>query len=248
MSTGPVNISRIMLKFETDYFGRIAIWLCLAALFVAGAACKRKEPVEVSPPESAEVPREEGTPATSLAEKELLRIARETLRVAVEEGATYEPPKPESAELLEERGVFVTLKSRGMLRGCIGYVLPTVPLYLAVRDMAINSALRDPRFPPVTAAELPAIYIEISIMTLLQPVEDPNEIVVGEDGLVIEAGGRSGLLLPQVAPEQGWNREQFLEGICMKAGLPPDAYTWEDAKLSKFQAHIFGGPYVGPAV
>ena len=84
-------------------------------------------------------------------------------------------------------------------------------------------------------------------MTLLLTVEDPNEMVVGEDGLVIEAGGRSGLLLPQVAPEQGWNREQFLEGICMKAGLPPDAYTRDDAKLQKFQARIFGGPYLEPA-
>ncbi len=201
----------------------------------------------MSPPESAETPREEDRPATTSADKELLAIARESLRAAVEEGRRYEPPRPENAELLEERGVFVTLKRHDMLRGCIGYVLPTVPLYLAVRDMAINSALRDPRFPPVTAAELPAIYIEISVMTPLQPVADPNEIVVGEDGLVIEAGGRSGLLLPQVAPEQGWNREQFLEGVSMKAGLPPDAYTWKDAKLSKFQAHIFGSPYLEPA-
>jgi AmmeMemoRadiSam system protein A len=237
-----------MLNSEKGYFGRIAIWLCLAALITAGEACKRKEPVEVSPPESAEVPREEGRPATTPAEKELLRIARETLRAAVEEGRTYEPSRPDAAELLEERGVFVTLKKRGMLRGCIGYVLPTKPLYLAVRDMAINSALRDPRFPPVAAAELPELYVEISIMTLLQPVEDPGEIVAGEDGLVIEAGGRSGLLLPQVAPEQRWNREQFLEGVCMKAGLPPDAYTWENAKLQKFQAHIFGGAYVEPAI
>lgn len=236
-----------MSSFERYGPGRLIMWLCLLALFTAGGACKRKEPVEVSSPESAEVPREEGAPATTPAEKELLRIARETLRLAVEEGRTYEPPRPDAAELLEERGVFVTLKKRGMLRGCIGYVLPTKPLYLAVRDMAINSALRDPRFPPVTAAELPELYVEISIMTLLQPVADPNEIVVGEDGLVIEAGGHSGLLLPQVAPEQGWNREEFLEGVCMKAGLPPDAYAWEEAKLSKFQAHIFGGPYVEPA-
>jgi AmmeMemoRadiSam system protein A len=225
----------------------VVIWFCLGSLVLAGGGCKRKEPVEVTLPESAEVPREEGTPAKTPAEKELLRIARETLRAAVEDGRTYEPPRPDAAELLEERGVFVTLKRHGMLRGCIGYVLPTVPLYLAVRDMAINSALRDPRFPPVAPAELPGLYIEISIMTLLQPVEDPNEIVVGEDGLVIEAGGQSGLLLPQVAPEQGWNREQFLKGVCMKAGLPPDAYTWEDAKLQKFQAHIFGGPYLEPA-
>jgi AmmeMemoRadiSam system protein A len=226
---------------------RTLIWFCLAALAWAGAACKRKEPVEVSPPESAEVPREEERPAATPEEKELLKIAREALRAAVADGRTYEPPRPDSSELLEERGVFVTLKSYGMLRGCIGYVLPTKPLYLAVRDMAVNSALRDPRFPPVTADELPTLHIEVSVMTLLQLVEDPNEIVVGEDGLVIEAQGHSGLLLPQVAPEQGWDRKRFLEGVCMKAGLPPDAYTWEDAKLYKFQAHIFGGPYLEPA-
>jgi len=229
------NVSRVLTCF------------CLAAFALAGAACKRKEPVEVTPPKRAEVPREEERPATTPAEKELLAIARETLRLAVKEGRTYEPPRPASAELLEERGVFVTLKRHGALRGCIGYVLPTKPLYLAVRDMAINSALRDPRFSPVTPDELPSLHVEISIMTLLQAVDDPNEIVVGEDGLVIEAQGRSGLLLPQVAPEQGWDRERFLEGVCMKAGLPPDAYTWEDAKLYKFQAHIFGGPYVEPA-
>ncbi|UCH77909.1 MAG: AmmeMemoRadiSam system protein A [Candidatus Coatesbacteria bacterium] len=214
-------------------------------LVVAGGACRRKEPVEVSVPESYP-PREEERPATTAEEKELLALARETLRLAVEEGRTYEPPPPALPELHEERGVFVTLKEGGRLRGCIGYVLPTKPLYLAVRDMAINSALRDPRFPPVTAAELPALYVEISVMTPLQPVADPNEIVVGEDGLVIEGQGRTGLLLPQVAPEQGWTREQFLEGVCMKAGLPPDAYTREDVKLQKFQAHIFGGPYVEP--
>jgi AmmeMemoRadiSam system protein A len=217
----------------------------VGVLVVAGGACRRKEPVEVSVPESCP-PREEERPATTAEEKELLALARETLRLAVEEGRTYEPPPPASPELHEERGVFVTLKERGRLRGCIGYVLPTKPLYLAVRDMAINSALHDPRFPPVTAAELPALHVEISVMTPLQPVADPNEIVVGEDGLVIEGQGRTGLLLPQVAPEQGWTREQFLEGVCMKAGLPPDAYTREDVKLQKFQAHIFGGPYVEP--
>lgn len=227
-------------------FYRIVVWCCFGALAFAGAACKRKEPVEVSPPEEREVAGEEERPASTPDELELMRIARETLRLAVEEGRTYEPPQPSSPGLLEERGVFVTLKKRGQLRGCIGYVLPTKPLYLAVRDMAINSALRDPRFPPVAPEELPDLYVEISVMTLLQPVADPDEIVVGEDGLVIEARGQSGLLLPQVAPEQGWDRQRFLEGICMKAGLPPDAYTWEDATLHKFQAHIFGGPYAEP--
>jgi AmmeMemoRadiSam system protein A len=229
---------------------RITAWACLGAVIWVGVACKRKEPVDVSAPEERREPppaEELGRPAETAWEEELLGIARETLGLAVEEGRTYEPPEPGNAELLEERGVFVTLEKHGDLRGCIGYVLPTKPLYLAVRDMAISAALRDPRFPPVTAAELDSLHIEISVMTPLQPVADPEEIVVGEDGLVIEARGQSGLLLPQVAPEQGWDRERFLEGICMKAGLPPDAYTWKDARLSKFQAHVFGGPYAEPA-
>jgi AmmeMemoRadiSam system protein A len=222
-------------------------WLFAAALVIAAGACQPKEQEKVTPSKNSSPPPEEDRSAATPDERELLAIARETLRAAVEDGETYEPPAPSSSWMLEERGVFVTLKKRGALRGCIGYVLPTKPLYLAVRDMAINSALQDPRFPPVDPAELDDLYIEISVMTLLQPVSDPAEVVVGEDGLVIEARGMKGLLLPQVAPEQGWAREEFLEGVCMKAGLPRDAYRWPDAKLSKFQAHIFGGPYLEPA-
>lgn len=227
---------------------KLALAACLGVLITSGAACKRKEPVAaVTPPpkETSPAAPENGghRPAATDDEKLLLAIARESLRAAVVDKKTYEPPKPASEELRAERGVFVTLTEGGELRGCIGYPLPVKPLYLAVRDNAVNAALNDPRFMPVTKNELDAIDIEISIMTPLQPVKDPKEVVVGEDGLLIEARGRSGLLLPQVAPEQGWDRDQLLEGICRKAGLPPDAYAWPDAKLSKFQAHIFGGPY-----
>ncbi len=198
----------------------------------------------MSPKPKYEAPAEkEEHPAVTADEKALLAVARATLRLALEEGKTYEPPKPSSPGMLEERGVFVTLTERGDLRGCIGYVLPTKPLYLAVRDMAINAALHDPRFMPVTASELPYVHIEISVMTPLQLVKDPEEVVVGQDGLMIEAPGGSGLLLPQVAPEQGWDRQQLLDGVCRKAGLPAGAYRRPDARLYKFQARIFGGAY-----
>jgi len=229
---------------------RLILGLCLAAAILTVPACRRREAPRTAPPLTAEGKEKEVTPdrtgkeePLTADEQALLDVARATLKLAVGEGKTYEPPRPAAAGLLEERGVFVTLTERGELRGCIGYVLPTRPLYLAVRDMAINAALRDPRFMPVTAAELPAIDIEISIMTPLQPVADPAEVVVGKDGLMIEAGGRSGLLLPQVAPEQGWDRQQLLDGVCRKAGLPRGAYAQPGARLYKFQAHIFGGPY-----
>ncbi len=223
-----------------------AVAVALGAL-VAGAACRRKEAPAVTPSElipPGETPEETPPGPATADEKTLLEIARKSLRLAVTEGARYEPPTPVSAELLEPRGAFVTLKHGGDLRGCIGYPLPNQPLYLAVRDNAINAALNDPRFAPVTAAELLSLDVEISVMTPLVEVKDPNEIVVGQDGLVIEAGGHSGLLLPQVAPEQGWDLQEYLDGLCMKAGLPPGAYRRRDAKLYKFQARVFGAPYV----
>lgn len=213
-----------------------------AVLTTLFAACQRKEERAVTSP-PAYRPAEKAPAGLTPDDALLLTIARRTLKEAVAGGRRYEPDPPASPALLEPRGVFVTLKKGGDLRGCIGYVLPTKPLYLAVRDNAINAALEDPRFMPVQEGELDDLYIEISVMTPLQPVANPEEIVVGQDGLVIEGRGRVGLLLPQVAPEQGWDREQFLEGVCMKAGLSPGAYRSREVKLSKFQAHVFGGPY-----
>ncbi|MCP4229085.1 MAG: AmmeMemoRadiSam system protein A [bacterium] len=183
--------------------------------------------------------REEGL---SVGDAVLLDIARKSVIAAVERGEAYEPEEPDIAELLENSGVFVTLKYKGGLRGCIGYVEPIKPLYIGVRDNAINAAVKDYRFLPVKESELEDIDIEISVMTSLTEVEDIEDIEVGRDGLYIEGMGRGGLLLPQVAPEQGWDREQFLDGVCNKAGLPAGAYNKPDVKLYSFSAHIFGGP------
>ena len=124
----------------------------------------------------------------------------------------------------QERGAFVTLTENGQLRGCIGYIAPIEPLYLTVRDVAAHAALRDRRFRPVEPAELASLQYEISVLSPLHRVMDVQEIRIGQHGLVIHKDGTEGILLPQVASEEKWDRAKFLEQICYKAGLP--SKTW----------------------
>ncbi|MFA7683348.1 MAG: AmmeMemoRadiSam system protein B [Syntrophales bacterium] len=140
--------------------------------------------------------------------------------------------------LRQHRGVFVTLKKRNQLRGCIGRLVPDIPLGKLVGTMALQSALRDPRFPPVKASELQDLEVEISILTPMKPVSGYQDIVVGRDGVVLEKNGRSAVFLPQVAPEQGWDRDTMLDHLAMKAGLPQNAWR-RDARFSTFQAIVF---------
>lgn len=168
----------------------------------------------------------------------LLNIARQSLESYLTKGEVPEF-KIESERLKEKRGVFVTLKKYGQLRGCIGRIVADTPLYKTVAEVAIDSAINDPRFPPVEYEELKAIEIEISILSPLEKVNDYNEIVVGRDGLMIQKSGHSGLLLPQVPVENGWDRETFLKHLCYKAGLPPDAYKRKEAVIYRFSAFVF---------
>ncbi len=170
--------------------------------------------------------------------RRLIEVARQSLHAAVAGGP---PPdlQTDDPQLLEPRGAFVTLKKAGQLRGCIGYIEPRVPLIEAVADNAESAALHDPRFTPVTSEELPDIELEISALTPLVPVTDVEEIEVGRHGLVISRGPYRGLLLPQVPVEWGWDREEFLEHTCLKAGLPADAWRREDAELVSFEAEVF---------
>jgi len=182
-----------------------------------------------------------GTGLSTAEQQALLNLARTTLtRLVRERKATTvaDAGIALTPRLREKRGVFVTLKRDGTLRGCIGYVVGAKPLCEAVIDNTVNAATRDPRFPAVTADELVGIHIEISVMSPLVPVSDPKTIQVGKHGLLIRRGPRQGLLLPQVAAEQGWDRERFLVGVCRKAGLPADA--WKTADLFSFTAQIFG--------
>ncbi len=138
-----------------------------------------------------------------------------------------------------ETGVFVTLKKKGRLRGCIGYVIGRMPLYKSVIDNSYNAAFKDPRFPALIKEELKDIKIEISVLTIPEQIKSIDEIKVGRDGLIIEKGFRKGLLLPQVPTEWGWNKEEFLIHTCRKAGLPD--YAWKHgAKILRFEAIVFG--------
>lgn len=148
-------------------------------------------------------------------------------------------PRVSSSTLTAPGAVFVTLRKDDDLRGCIGTAEARMPLWQAVRDMAIAAAVSDPRFPPLSPRELPGLSLEISVLSPPKRIRSSEEIVVGRDGLAIRRGPAYGLLLPQVAPEYGWDRTQFLEHTCAKAGLPPDAWRDPDAELLTFTAEKF---------
>ena len=168
----------------------------------------------------------------------LLQIARQTIENYLADGKIPEFEVPENLKI--PGAAFVTLEERDNLRGCIGHVVAVEPLYKTVAVCAVQAAVSDPRFPPVRPNELKDIHIEISVLTPQQKVESLEEIEVGRDGLVIAQGDRRGLLLPQVAVDYGWNRTEFLQHTCRKAGLPINAYKSPGTEIYKFQALIFG--------
>jgi hypothetical protein len=169
----------------------------------------------------------------------LLTIARDTL---VRYFATGTPllVRGVSSRLLVSQGAFVTLKDRaGRLRGCIGHLAQDRPIGQLVGAMAMQAALNDRRFPPVTGDELSSLAIEISVLTPPAKVRGAADVVVGRDGVVLHQGGRSAVFLPQVATEQGWDRNTLLAQLSEKAGLPADAWRRPDAELLTFQAQVF---------
>jgi AmmeMemoRadiSam system protein B/AmmeMemoRadiSam system protein A len=173
----------------------------------------------------------------------LLTLARQSLRFYLRE--RRRPDLAEltatnlSATLQRPRGTFVTLKEGGRLRGCIGEIFPRQPLVQSVIANAINAGVNDPRFTPVTEAECDQLVFEISALTSPSPVASSEAIRIGTDGVVLSRNGRSAVFLPQVATEQGWNRDQMLTALSRKAGLPPDAWR-EGATFLVFQAEVFG--------
>jgi AmmeMemoRadiSam system protein B/AmmeMemoRadiSam system protein A len=174
----------------------------------------------------------------------LLRLARQTVTALLngEKPAAAEAEKLPAA-VRQDGACFVTLENRGELRGCIGNMVARGPLYQAVIDNAIE-ACRDYRFVdnPVIARELGQLHIEISYLTPMKRIASTDEIVVGRDGLLITLGRQRGVLLPQVAYERGWTRQEFLAEVCRKAGLPPNAWKQPEAQLDSFQAEVFGEP------
>ena len=166
----------------------------------------------------------------------LLRLAHQSIEAELE-GRRLDLIPPND-HLAEPRGAFTTLHLHGRLRGCIGYVFATDPLYPTVAQTARGAAFDDPRFAPVTADEVPALRVEISVLSPLRPIR-ADEVEIGKHGLVVTQGSRRGLLLPQVPLEWGWDRETFLAQSCLKAGLSADAWR-HGAELLAFTAEVFG--------
>ncbi len=177
-------------------------------------------------------------PLTKDEKNTLLRIARDAIEAKVS-GARAPAEAIESSALKSDSGAFVTLHRFGDLRGCIGTFASPEPLYITVRDMAVAAAAKDPRFIPVRPNELKEIEIEISVLSPLREIKDPKEIEVGRHGLYIVKGRQRGVLLPQVAIEQGYDRLKFLDATCLKAGLAPGNWKADDATIFVFETEIF---------
>lgn len=167
----------------------------------------------------------------------LLVLARKAIVEAVSHRELPETI-PHEGIFGERRGVFVTLHVRGELRGCIGTTEGDEQLGEATVRCAASAALHDPRFPAMRSEELAELHIEISVLSPLTPIR-PEEIEIGRHGVVVSDESHRGLLLPQVAPEHGLNREQFLAETCRKARLPRDAWQWTSTRIQGFTCEVF---------
>jgi AmmeMemoRadiSam system protein A len=176
---------------------------------------------------------------TEVEKRTLIGIVKTVIKCTLE-GKAIPKFRIDSPALQEKRGAFVTLKKHHRLRGCIGHIEARKPLYKTVEEMAAAAAFNDPRFPAVRSDEYNDLSIEISVLSPLKRIEDISEITVGIHGIYIVRGLNSGLLLPQVAIEYKWDRLNFLEETCYKAGLDTDAWKEKDTKIYIFSADVFG--------
>ena len=188
-------------------------------------------------PAQVEITGGKGSSLSDPDRKALLALARQTIDwfLSTKTAPLARNPSP---GMEQTRGLFVTLKKHGDLRGCIGEIVAAKPLYRLVGPVALKSALEDPRFRPLRPEELKDIEIELSVLTPPAPVAGASDIVAGRDGVILRKDGRSAVFLPQVATEQGWGRDTMLDELCRKAGLP--AGSWKQgAQLYTFQAEVF---------
>ena len=168
----------------------------------------------------------------------LLKVARSAIEAHLSQ-RPFVLPEVRNPLFLEKRGIFVTLNAKGNLRGCIGRLEPTTPLIETVSQMALEAAFNDPRFLPLRGEELPSVLLELSIISTVKKIHEIKEIQVGRDGLLIQRGVASGLLLPQVATVYHWTKEEFLTHTCLKAGLSTDAWKEGGTEIFTFTAEIF---------
>ena len=179
---------------------------------------------------------------TDTQQRSLVAIARAAVTEAITGRRATAPTPDDPGPWPGATGAFVTLKRQGRLLGCIGTMECRRPLAEEIARVAVSAAREDSRFEPLGPADLEDLDVEVSVLGPLQEIDpdDPAAIVIGRHGLVIEQGRHRGLLLPQVATEWGWDREQFLSQTCVKAGLPPDCWR-RGAKVYRFAADVFGG-------
>ncbi len=182
---------------------------------------------------------EGGRMLNSQQRKKLLEIARVSIDTYLQSSKKTELSETDPV-LKQEMGAFVTLNKHGDLRGCIGNLSGNQSLYLTIRDMAVEAAVDDPRFNPLTLSELKDIEIEISVLSPLKRVDSADKIEIGKHGVLVRKGYQSGVFLPQVATETGWSKEEFLNNLCAhKAGLPQDAWKDKNTELYIFNAEVF---------
>ncbi len=200
------------------------------------------------PSSEVQGPRHGATPSPIVApdiQQALLELARVALAVAT--GRAHVSALDRALQTAPGRGraaVFVTLTEDGKLRGCIGSLQAERSLREAVVASAIDAALDDPRFLPVTAEELPGLHVDISVLGPLTPITNPDAFEPGIDGIMVERGGRRGLLLPEVATEFSWGATEMFDAVCRKAGLPRDAWREPGTRLRSFVTVRFGGPAI----
>lgn len=165
----------------------------------------------------------------------LLCVAKNTIAKSL--GLPYKDV--EASSYSERKGAFVTLKINGHLRGCIGYLRSIKPLYQQIADLSLEASYRDPRFEKLCKEEFPLIEIEISVISEPKIINDLSEFKLSKNGIILIIGKYHAVFLPQVADEMGWNRDEMLAALSLKAGLPSDAYKREDAKFMIFSAEVF---------
>ena len=182
----------------------------------------------------------------------LARLARMSIESVLAGRPEALPPEPEcgvvtagtettSCTLRRALGSFVTITVQGSLRGCIGAVVGREPLYQNVWHMARSAAFEDPRFPPLMLQQWGEAALHISVLDELSPCPDPEAVEVGRHGLALQYQGRSGVFLPQVPVEQGWDRKAYLDNLCLKAGLPLGSWRAPGARLFWYEAQVFPG-------
>ena len=160
------------------------------------------------------------------------------VRLVIESRLEMKPAESPDFSDYPSCGAFVTIHKNGKLRGCIGYTVSQAPLEETLKDAALSAAFSDPRFPPLSLDELPQIDIEISLLTPPEKIMSPDELELGKHGAILKSGVNSGLFLPQVATEQRWDLTQFMNHLCIKAGLPSSHWQSEKYELFRFSAEI----------